>query len=105
MNLAMHFYMLCGDFDDERLWMLAFLRYRLTICNERLNIEANGILRHSNSVLNGLTLRHTSRQGWHSYGVTSLFRIRVQDDCVLILTHCYIPFGSYFTEVPAILLH
>src|SRR5260221_1603738 len=96
-------YQSCGNFDDKRLWMLAFLRYWLTICNERLDIEADGVLRHSNSLLDGLTLRYTPRQSWYGYRVTSLFRIGVKDDCVLIFTHCYIPFVCYSHKFPQII--
>src|SRR5260370_13737334 len=80
--------------------MLVFLRYRLTIYNERLDIEADSIFRHSNSLLDGLTLRYTPRQSWYGYCVTSLFRIWVQDYCVLILTHCYILFVAYSHKFP-----
>ncbi len=63
-----------------------FLRNWLTFSNERLNKEANGVLRHDYCLFDGFTLCYTSWQGWYSYGVTSLLGIRLQNDCIRVLT-------------------
>src|SRR6266446_2941957 len=78
----------CSNLDNDCLWMFVFLRYRLTVGNERLDIETDGILCHSDGLLNCLTLCNTSRESGYSDRVSSLFRIRVEDNGVFVLFHC-----------------
>src|SRR6266568_5833949 len=76
--------------NNDRLWMLMFLRDWLTISYKSLDMQTDCILSHCNSLFESLSLSDTSRESWYSYSIPSLLCIRVQYDSVLILAHSFI---------------
>src|SRR5207247_4415084 len=74
--------------DNDCLWMLALFRYSLSVSDERLDIKAYSIFGHCYGFLQCLSLCHTSREGRYSNCISSLLKVWVQNDSVLVFPHC-----------------
>jgi len=73
------------------------LWHSLTIRNQPLNMQPNGIFSHCYGLLQSLSLRHASRQSRYGYSVTSLILVRLQNNCVPVFAHFPTLFKDNYT--------
>src|SRR5713226_7927449 len=76
--------------DDNCLGMLVFFGHGFALRHKCFDMQANSIFSHCNSLFEGLSLCHATRKSGHCNRIASLVRIRMYDDGILIVAHCFI---------------
>ena len=80
-----------SDIYNNCLWMGVFSRNWFAVGNKHLDVKANSIFRHCDSLFYSFPLRDASWKCRDGHSIPSFIWIRFQEDSVLVVSHVLIP--------------